>query len=242
MRLDEYFWFIWQLVCHSDVIFAVYKVWLSRIDYVCLHTYTYTMEYDVITNFISWRRLLFFVLYHFFFRYLNTKSRQMYQHEFLVAGWNALIYRYVFYKLMVHQLNHGVILPNRTAAVSVSLQGSATYQHLSILCTEETVSVCHTNGIVHVWSWAVQSKILNFMPLRLSVGHNLSRRLWFLPHSGFELILFLCDVWTFQWWSCWTLPRAESATRDKTLEVFSAAKYFRYSLFPSRWFFCLFLL
>ena len=71
----------------------------------------------------------------------------------------------------------------------------------------------------------------NFMPLHLSVGHNLLRRLWFLPHSGFELVLFLCDVWTFQWWSCWTLPRAESATHDKTLELFSSAKYLHSSLF-----------
>ena len=94
-------------MCHSDVIFAVHKVWISRIDYVCIHTYTYTMEYDVITNFISWRSLFFFFFgpYHFFFRYcLNTKSRQTYQHEFLVAGWNAFINRYVFYKFMVHQL------------------------------------------------------------------------------------------------------------------------------------------
>lgn len=71
----------------------------------------------------------------------------------------------------------------------------------------------------------------NFIPLHLSVGHNLLRRLWFLPHSGFELVLFLCDVWTFQWWSCWTLPRAESATHDKTLELFSSAKYLHSSLF-----------
>lgn len=141
---------------------------------------------------------------------------------------------------MVHQLYHGVILSNRTAIVSVSLQGSATYRHLWILCTAETVSVCHTNGIVHVWSWAVQGKILNFMPLRLSVWQNLLRRLWFLPHSGFELVLFLCGVWTFQWWSCWTLPRAESATCDKTLELFSSAKYLCYSLFPTRWFFVCF--
>ena len=138
---------------------------------------------------------------------------------------------------MVHQLYHGVILSNRTNVVSVSLQGSATYQHLLILCAAETMSVCHTNSIFHVWSWAVQSKILNVMPLHLSVGQTLLRRLWFLPHSGFELIVFLCDVWTFQWWSCWTLPRAESAAHDKTLELFSSPKYHRYSLFHVTLFF-----
>ena len=155
----------------------------------------------------------------------------------IVAGWNAFINWYVLYICWWSTSYTMVLFYQIEQMLYQCLQGSGTYQHLLILCTAETMSVCHTNGIVHVWSWAVQSEILNFMPLCLSVGQTFLRRLGFLPHSGFELVLFLCDVWTFQGWSCWTLPRAESATRDETLELFSSAKYLHYSLFHVTWFF-----